>query len=47
MTEEARKYLFDILKAIELIENFTVGLDNFLFIKMILKLKVQLKDSLA
>lgn len=47
MTEEARKYLFDILKAIELIENFTVGLDNFFIYQNDFKTKSAVERQLG
>lgn len=46
MTERARKYLSDILLAIELIDEFVREIDNFLTIRLILKPKVLLSASL-
>jgi uncharacterized protein with HEPN domain len=45
MTEQGRKYLSDILRAIELIEQFTISTSNFNDFLIDLKRKVQLKDN--
>lgn len=45
MTEEGKKYLSDILRAIDLIEDFTKGIDNFNSYEEISKPKAQRKDS--
>lgn len=47
MTEQGKKYLFDILNAIELIEQFTIETSNYNDYLMDLKTrKVPLNDNL-
>ncbi len=45
MTERSIKYLSDILLAIALIKEFAMGITDFNAMKMIVKLKVQLKGN--
>ena len=45
MTEKSLKYLSDILMAIELIEDFTKEISELNCMKVIEKLRVQLKDN--
>jgi len=45
MTEKSKKYLSDILMAIDLIEKFTVDITDFKIYQNDLKTQVRLKDN--
>jgi uncharacterized protein with HEPN domain len=47
MTERAQKYLYDILNAIELIELFSEGIDNFNAYRTDLKTKSAVERQIA
>jgi uncharacterized protein with HEPN domain len=47
MTEQGKKYLSDIIQAVELIKSFTAGINDFEVYVSDLKLKVQLRGSLG
>jgi uncharacterized protein with HEPN domain len=47
MTDQGKKYLTDIIHAIDLIESFTSGISGYDEYIADLKHKVQLKDNLA
>jgi uncharacterized protein with HEPN domain len=47
MTEKAQKYLYDILNAIELVELFAEGIDNFNAYRTDLKTKSAIERQVA